>query len=90
VGLLEIFKLLTRAKRFQRAGILGIGVIDKYKGKGISKAIAIKLYEFHEKLGLRSSLYYPVNESNKESRGFAESIGGEGRVMYQVYSKVLS
>ena len=90
VGLVAIFKLLTRANKFQRAGILGIGVTNEYKGKGLSKAIAMKLYGYHEELGLKSSLYYPVNESNMDSRGFAESIGGEGRLMYQVYDKILS
>jgi len=39
---------------------------------------------------LKASLYYPVNETNKESRGFAESIGGEGRMMYMVYDRILS
>ena len=90
IGLFDFPKLLFKTKKFQRAGILGIGVLDEYRGKGISKAIALKVYGFHESLGLQSSLYYPVNESNKESRGFAESIGGEGRVMYKVYSKILN
>ena len=90
IGLVAIFKLLTRANKFQRSGILGIGVTNEYKGKGLSKAIAMKLYGYHEELGLKSSLYFPVNESNMESRGFAESIGGEGRLMYQVYDKILS
>ena len=91
VGLGAIFKLLTGAtKKFKRAGILGIGVSDAYKGKGLAKAIAIKMYGYHESLGLNSSLYYPVNESNMDSRGFAESIGGKGRKMYQVYSKTVS
>lgn len=89
VGLVAIFKLMTRASKFKRAGILGIGVTNEYKGKGLSKAIAIKLYGYHEELGLKSSLYYPVNESNMDSRGFAESIGGKGRLMYQVYDKVI-
>lgn len=90
VGLIAIFKLLTRANKFQRAGILGIGVTNENKGKGLSKAIAMKLYSYHEAMGLKSSLYFPVNESNMASRGFAESIGGKGRLMYQVYNKVLS
>lgn len=91
VGLIAIFKLLTgAAKKFNRAGILGIGVTAEHKGKGLAKAIALKMYGYHESLGLISSLYYPVNESNKDSRGFAESIGGKGRLMYQVYDKVLS
>ena len=89
VGPLAILKLMTQAKKFQRAGILGIGVVDEFKGKGLSKAIAMKLYGFHEELGLKSSLYFPVNESNMDSRGFAESIGGKGRLLYQVYDKAL-
>jgi GNAT superfamily N-acetyltransferase len=90
IGLLAIIKLMTGASKFQRAGILGIGVTNEHKGKGLSKAIAMKLYAYHESLGLKSSLYFPVNESNMESRGFAESIGGKGRLMYQVYDKILS
>ncbi len=91
VGLIAIFKLLTRAaNKFKRAGILGIGVTNEFKGKGLAKAIAMKLYGYNESLGLKSSLYFPVNESNMSSRGFAESIGGKGRLMYQVYDKVIS
>jgi hypothetical protein len=91
VGLIAIFKLLTgAAKKFNRAGILGIGVTNEHKGKGLAKAIAMKMYGYHEVLGLKSSLYFPVNESNMSSRGFAESIGGRGRLMYQVYDKVIS
>jgi hypothetical protein len=90
IGFGAIFKLLTRSNKFQRAGILGIGVTNEHKGKGLSKAIAMKLYGYHEELGLKSSLYFPVNESNMDSRGFAESIGGKGRLMYQVYDKVIN
>lgn len=90
VGLFDIPKLLFMTKKFKRGGILGIGVLDEYRGKGISKTLAFKVYGFHESLGLKTSLYYPVNESNKESRGFAESIGGEGRMMYMVYDKILN
>lgn len=88
LGLVQIFKLLTKAKKFHRAGILAIGVTEAYRGKGVSKAMAMKLYDYHEKLGLKSSLYYTVNERNMASRGFAESIGGEGKLVYQVYDKV--
>lgn len=90
VGLIAIFKLITQANKFKRAGILAIGVTDNHKGKGLAKAIAMKMYCYHESLGLKSSLYFPVNKSNMDSRGFAESIGGKGRLMYQVYDKVLS
>src|SRR5690606_37517177 len=44
VGLTAIFKLIFgAANKFKRAGILGIGVTNEYRGKGLSKAIAIKL-----------------------------------------------
>ena len=90
VGLGAILKLIFgAATKFKKAGILGIGVTDAHKGKGLAKAIAMQMYAYHESLGLNSSLYFPVNESNKSSRGFAESIGGKGRLMYQVYDKVL-
>lgn len=90
IGLVAIFKLLTQAGKFKRSGILGIGVTNEFKGKGLAKAIAMKAYSYHEELGMKSSLYFPVNEQNIESRSFAESIGGKGRLMYQVYDKVLS
>lgn len=91
IGLKALFKLITGAtKKFQRAGILGIGVSDEFKGKGLAKAIAMKTYTYHESLGLKSSLYFPVNEGNSKSRGFAESIGGTGRLMYQVFDKDIS
>ncbi len=44
----------------------------------------------HVVLRLKSSMYYPVNERNVDSRGFAESIGGKGRLMCQVYDKNLA
>ena len=90
VGLIALFKLLTRARKFRRAGILGIGVVNEHKGKGLAKAIAMKMYGYHESLGIKSSMYYPVNDHNMDSRGFAESIGGKGRLMYQVYDKNLA
>lgn len=51
--------------------------------------MALSVYGHHESLGLKSGMYYPVNEGNTESRLFAESIGGSGHLMYQVYDKPL-
>jgi hypothetical protein len=58
--------------------------MNAYKGKGLSEANAMKLYGYYAARGLKNSLYYPVNEGNMDSKNFAESIGGKGRLMYQV------
>ena len=87
MGLLQVFKFLTQVKKYNRAGLLGIGVLPAYRGKGVSKALALKLYGWQETLGLKKSFYYLVNEENITSRKFAESIGGTGRVVCQSFDK---
>lgn len=90
VGPLQILKLLFRSGRYDRAGLLGIGVLEAYKGKGVSQCLAAALYARYEDRGLTSSLYYPVNDHNTRSRKFAESIGGTGRVLMTCYDKAVS
>ena len=51
VGLVALFKLLTRANKFKRAGIFSNGVTKEYGGKGLSKAIAMKLYAITKSWG---------------------------------------
>lgn len=89
MGLFQVFKFLTQAKKYQRAGLLGIGVLPEYQGKGVSKALAMTLYGWQEALGLEKSFYYLVNEENITSRKFAESIGGTGRVVCQSFDKMV-
>ena len=89
IGLLSILKLLTQGKKYHRAGILGIGVINEFKGLGISKAMALQVLSFYKQKGLRTAMYYPVNESNTASRKLAESLGGKGVETYRVYSKTI-
>lgn len=86
-GPLQIIKLMFRAGRYRRAGLLGIGVLPDHRGTGIAQALAITLYRRYEERGLKEAFYYPVNEVNMSSRRFAESMGGTGRVMYHCYDK---
>lgn len=90
VGPIQILKLLFRSGRYDRAGLLGIGVLDAHKGKGVSQCLAATLYGYYESRGLRDALYYPVNDHNTRSRKFAESVGGTGRVLMTCYDKVVS
>ncbi len=89
MGPLQIIKFLFKAKKYNRAGILMIGVLPEYRGKGIAQALATRIYKRFEEQGLNEAFYYPVNESNIRSRRFAESMGGAGRVMYHCYDKNL-
>ena len=89
MGPLQILRLMLRAKRYERAGLISIGVRESQRGKHIGQTLAATLYRRYEELGLGRALYYPVNEHNLSSRRFAESFGGRGRILYHVYDKPL-
>jgi GNAT superfamily N-acetyltransferase len=89
MGPIQIIKFMLKAKKYNRAGLIAIGVLPEYRGSGVAQALAITLYKRFEEQGLKQAFYYPVNESNTRSRRFAESMGGTGRVMYHCYDKHL-
>jgi GNAT superfamily N-acetyltransferase len=86
-GPLKLLNLLMKAGKYKKAGLLGIGVLDEYKGKGVAQALAAALYGYYEERGMKGSLYYPVNDHNARSRKFAESVGGTGRIVMHCYDK---
>jgi len=89
LGLVQIPRLMLGARRFSRAGLLLIGVLEEYKGSGVAQALAMKLCSFYEEQGLKEASYHLVCDDNHRSRKFAESIGGTGRVLYHCYDKRL-
>jgi GNAT superfamily N-acetyltransferase len=89
MGPLQIARFMLRAKRFDRAGLILIGVLDSQRGKHIGQTLAARLYRYYEERGLKSAFYYPVNEDNLASRRLAESFGGRGRNLYTAYEKRL-
>jgi GNAT superfamily N-acetyltransferase len=90
MGPVQIARYMLRAKRFDRAGLIVIGVLDEHRGKHIGQTLAATLFRHYEDRGLRQALYYPVNEHNVASRRLAESLGARGRNLYTVYEKRLS
>lgn len=90
MGPVQILRLLLRAKRYTRAGLIAIGVRDSQRGKQIGGTLASTLYRRYEELGLSGALYYPVNDHNFASRRLAESFGGRGRILYHAYDKPLA
>ena len=89
IGPIQIIEFMFKAKNYNRASLVGIGVLPDYRGTGVAQALAITLYKRFEERGLKEAFYYGVNESNTRSRRFAESMGGTGRVMYHCYDKNL-
>jgi ribosomal protein S18 acetylase RimI-like enzyme len=89
MGPLQIVRFMRRAKRFDRAGLLMVGVRESHRGKHIGQTLAATLYRYYEELGLKGACYYPVNEDNLASRRLAESFGGRGRNLFTVFEKRL-
>jgi GNAT superfamily N-acetyltransferase len=90
LGPLQILRLMLGAKRYRRAGLISIGVRDSHRGKHVGQTLAATLYRHYEKRGFGSSYYYPVNDHNLASRRLAESLGGQGRILYHAYDKPLA
>lgn len=82
-------RFALRAKRFAHAGLYAIGVAPSHRGKHIGQTLASTLYRRYESLGLEAAEYSPVNDSNLASRTLATSLGGEGRILYHNFEKVL-
>ena len=90
LGPIKILRLMRAARRPTRVGLIGIALRPQFRGRRIGAALASRLYRNMEEMGFENSLYYLVNESNVRSRGLAESLGGEGRVLYRCYDRELS
>ena len=90
MGPLQIVRVMLRANRYDSAGLIAIGVRESQRGKHIGQTLAATLYGRYEVLGLRRAYYYPVNDHNRTSRRLAESLGGQGRILYTVFDKPLN
>jgi ribosomal protein S18 acetylase RimI-like enzyme len=85
----EMLRLLLGGRRYRRAGLVIIGVLNSQRGKRIGQSLAAALFRRYEAKGLDQAFYHVVNESNTGSRRLAESFGGHGRLLYHVYDKHL-
>jgi RimJ/RimL family protein N-acetyltransferase len=90
MGPLKLLRLMRQGKRARRAGLVGIGVRESFRGRGISQSLAATLFEHFERAGFQRAIYYLVNEHNARSRGVAESFGGEAAVTHAWLDKPLA
>jgi GNAT superfamily N-acetyltransferase len=89
LGPLEMLRFLRRARRAPRAGVINIGLLPEWRGKGIARTMLATVYAAFEQMGYERGAYFYVNESNTRSRRLAESFGGVGRPLYRCYDKPL-
>jgi ribosomal protein S18 acetylase RimI-like enzyme len=89
LGPIELVKLLLRANRYQRAGLLAIGVLPAFRGTGVAQSLAVMLYRQYEARGFGGAYYMGVNDVNEASKRFAQAMGGKGRILYHCYDKRL-
>jgi ribosomal protein S18 acetylase RimI-like enzyme len=89
LGLLGQLRFALGARRTRRAGLWLIGVLPEQRGRHIGQTLAATLYRRYEELGLGEAEYHIVNDENAGSRSLAESLGGQGRVVYHNYDRRL-
>jgi RimJ/RimL family protein N-acetyltransferase len=88
LGPLQILRLMRAARVRTRAGAIGGALLPEYRGRHIA-TMAVSFFRDLEQMGFRRALYYPVNDDNAASRGLAEAIGAQGRVLYHCFDKQL-
>ena len=87
MGPIKLLRLMRAARRPSRIGLLAIALRPQFRGRRIGAVLASALYRNLEQMGFNDSFYYPVNDINARSRGLAESLGGQGRVLHHCFDK---
>ncbi len=87
LGPIKLLRMIRAARRPSRVGLLAIAVRPQFCGRRIGAVLASALYRTLEQMGFRDSFYYPVNDSNVRSRGLAESLGCQGRILHHCFAK---
>jgi hypothetical protein len=82
-------RFALRAQKYQDGGLYAIGVLERHRGRHIGQTLASALYRRYEEAGLTGAEYHPVNDINLASRTLATSLGGEERILYHNFDKVL-
>ncbi|MDZ7682326.1 MAG: GNAT family N-acetyltransferase [Fodinibius sp.] len=84
-----IFKLLWHRRNINRIRTALMGVVPKYRGKGIDALLHKEAIMNGREVGYKSSELSWVLESNKEMIRVAEKIGASIEKTYRMYSKEL-
>jgi GNAT superfamily N-acetyltransferase len=89
LGFVGQLRFALGARKTRAAGLWLVGVLPEHRGKRIGQTLAATLYRRYEELGMGEAEYHVVNDENTGSRSLAESLGGEGRILYHNYDRRL-
>lgn len=89
IARLGLMRFGPRPLRPRGAGLIAIALMPEHRGRRIGQALTATLYHRYAQLGLDAVEYGLVNDSNRASRSLAESLGGQGRVIFHHYDKRL-
>ena len=89
IARLALTRFGPRRLRPRHAGLIAIALLPEHRGRRIGQALTATLYHRYKQLGLDTVEYGLVNDSNRASRSLAESLGGDGRVIFHHYDKRL-
>jgi hypothetical protein len=83
-------KLKRGANDFMRAGVIGGALRSDYRGADLAPQVLVEFFTRMEDFGLPGAFYYFINHANAASRGLGMAAGGQGRILYHCYDKVLA
>jgi hypothetical protein len=83
-------KLKHEANDFIRAGVIGGALRSDYRGADLAPQVLVEFFRRMEDFGLPGAFYYFINHANAASRGLGAAAGGQGRILYHCYDKVLA
>jgi GNAT superfamily N-acetyltransferase len=84
-----VWKMATRRRRVRTVGLLSVGVLAEYQGRGIGTALVARACEAARTLGFARMEYALVAESNEASKSTVARFGGKLCRRFGVYAKEL-
>ena len=85
LGPIKLLRMMRAARRPSRLGLLAIAVRPQFRGRRIGATLAASLYRNIEAMGLRGQLLLPRQRLERAVARLAESLGGQGRILYHCF-----
>jgi hypothetical protein len=84
-------RLKRGANDFTRAGVIGGALRSAYRRRNLAPQVVAEFFrKMEEDFGLPGAFYYFINHANAASRGLGMAAGGQGRILYHCYDKVIA